>query len=146
MSPWLLAGWATPATLPRGAIALGWRTAADGQTPEVASRPGGHAETGMHERGLCVRRARPGSAKRPRSRWSAPTARSLVERRRRSSDGLLLRDPGLVQSGVDAAQPDQLRVVAALHDAAGVDDDDLVGGLCRREAVRDRDRGAAPGQ
>ena len=60
----------------------------------------------------------------------------------RESQGLLLRDPGLVEAGVDPAEADELGVVPPLDDAASVDDDHLVGGLRRGEPVRDGDRGA----
>ncbi len=62
------------------------------------------------------------------------------------SQGPLLRGPRLVEAGVDTTEADQFRVVPALDDASSVDDDDLVGGLRRGEAVRDGNRGATPRQ
>src|SRR6185369_12017189 len=47
-----------------------------------------------------------------------------------------------VKSRVEAAGGEQLAVAAHFDDTAGVDDDDAVGALDRREAVRDDEAGA----
>ena len=51
-----------------------------------------------------------------------------------------------MQRGIHAAGAHEVSVRPTLDDAALVDDDNLVGGLRRGQAVRDRDRGAPTGE
>ena len=92
-------------------------------------------DLGAHVVGQAVERGNGKAADRSRRR------RQPWRKRIRPSSAPELQ---AVQARVQAAGGEQLGVAARLDDAAGVDDDDAVGALDRRQAVRDDEAGAAP--
>ena len=111
----------------------------DGSVQAVLAAPGEH-----HPRTLGDEEVGggPAEAAPPAGDDVHPIAESEVHPASLGGLGVLL-ELRAVELLVEPALAEQLRVRAALHDPAVVDDEDLVGAAHRREAVGDHDRGPA---